>query len=105
MLTVDEVSVLVGILAARHSTPELEPELRRLEDKYEHLLWERLQPSGDGGGDGILLVDRAVRAARGVLGEDGPLGARPADDPQLAEARSLLRAVAAAPPRRLASAG
>lgn len=128
VLTVDEVSVLIGLLDARWvATRAPDPGLRDIATRYEQLLWSRAVDVADTTADRPTLVARvaaaqaesrrlresleatitdtrrlrrrhddllvAVRAAADLIGTDGPLHARAADDPGLADLRTLLSTV------------
>jgi hypothetical protein len=131
VLTVDEVSVLIGLLDARWSgTRPPDPSLSNIATRYEKLLWSRAVDVSDTTADRATVVARleaaraesarlreqlvvalaegrglcrrrdelvaAVRAAVDLLGTEGPLEARAANDPDLADVRALLSTVAAA---------
>jgi hypothetical protein len=102
VLSVDEVSVLIGLLDSRWAgNPRAGPFLADMAQKYEQLLWTRLveAPELD---DVVRLRARneellaAVKAAIEVVGSDGPLVPRPGDDPDLSDLRALLSTVAVA---------
>lgn len=131
VLTVDEVSVLIGLLDARWSASRPpDPSLADITARYEQLLWSRAIDVADSTADRSTLAARveaaraesarlrdqleaaladsrrlrhrrdelvaAVRAAADLLGTDGPLDARSADDPDLGDVRALLSTVGAA---------
>lgn len=131
VLTVDEVSVLIGLLDARWSgNRPPDPSLSDIATRYGQLLWSRAVDVSDSTADRTTLAARAaaaraesarlrdhlhaamgegralrrrrdelvaaVRAAADVLGTGGPLDARAADDPDLADVRALLTTVSAA---------
>jgi hypothetical protein len=131
VLTVDEVSVLIGLLDARWSgNRPPDPSLSNIATRYEQLLWSRAVDVSDSTADPTTLAARAaaaraestrlrdhldvamaesrvlrrrreelvaaVRAAADLLGSDGPLDARAANDPDLSDVRALLSTVVAA---------
>jgi hypothetical protein len=111
VLSVDEVSVLIGLLDEGWITHRAEraAELRAMAQRYIDLLWTRVVDVTEGfvaNGDAIAENRRlrarhdelvaALRAAAEMVGTDGPLEGRPAADGDLNDLRALLQTVARA---------
>jgi hypothetical protein len=111
VLSVDEASVLIGLLDVKHS-PGASVPLAEMAERYQQLLSDRITDVPDADAlptrvaaaqrENTLLRSRrdellaACRAALQFVGTEGRLEGRPPNDPDLGDVRSLLATVAAA---------